>query len=135
MLEKANEYLGTDYPYRQIVKHEGMSIVYDDSAVKGEWRPVALSPSTVWRWLSWLGKMPHPQAGTRLWAVMWSSREQDRNAALHGQLWGVPSGKYRSQQRRETLQRARQLLAADRVWAKLYGKGIFPRYGISGGWT
>jgi hypothetical protein len=28
-----------------------------------------------------------------------------------------------------------QLLAADRVCAKLFGKGIFPRYGIARGWS
>ena len=130
VLAKAGEYLGTDRPYRQIVKHEGMSIVYDDRTARGKWRPVGLSPSTVWRWLSWLGGMP----GT-LRAVMGLIREKDPNAALHRELWVVPAGKYRSQERQDTLQRAMQLLAADRVCAKLFGKGIFPRYGIARGWS
>jgi hypothetical protein len=112
-----------------------MSIVYDDRTAKGKWRPVGLSPTTVWRWLSWLGGMPHPQAGTRLRAVMGLIREKDPNATLHRELWGVPAEKYRSRRRRDTLQRAMQLLVADRVCAKLFGKGIFPRYGISRGWS
>ena len=130
MLEKAGEYLGTDRTYRQTVMHKGMSIVYDDRTAKGKWRPVGLAPSTVWRWLSWLGGMP----GT-LRAVMGLIREKDPNAALHRELWVVPAGKYRSQERQDTLQRAMQLLAADRVCAKLFGKGIFPRYGIARGWS
>jgi hypothetical protein len=130
VLAKAGEYLGTDHTYRQTVMHKGMSIVYDDRAAKGKWRPVGLSPSTVWRWLSWLGGMPNT-----LRAVMGLIREKDPNATLHRELWVVPSGKYRSQRRRDTLQRAMQLLVADRLCAKLFGKGIFPRYGISRGWS
>ena len=110
--------------------HKGMSIVYDDRAAKGKWRPVGLSPSTVWRWLSWLGEMPNT-----LRAVMGLIREKDPNATLHRELWVVPPSKYRSQRRRDTLQRAMQLLVADRVCARLFGKGIFPRYGISRGWS
>ena len=130
VLAKASEYLGTDHTYRQTVMHKGMSIVYDDRVAKGKWHPVGLSPSTVWRWLSWLGGMPNT-----LQAVMGLIREKDPNATLHRELWVVPAGKYRSQRRRDTLQRAMQLLVADRVCAKLFGKGIFPRYGIVRGWS
>ena len=130
VLAKAKEYLGADRPYRQIVMHKGMSIVYDDRVAKGKWHPVGLSPSTVWRWLSWLGGMPNT-----LQAVMGLIREKDPNAALHRELWVVPAGKYRSKRRRDTLQRAMQLLVADRMCAKLFGKGIFPRYGIARGWS
>ena len=130
VLAIAKEYLGTARTYRQTVMHEGMSIVYDDRAAKGEWRPVGLSPSTVWRWLSWLGETPNT-----LQAVMELIRQKEPNAALHRELWVVPAGKYRSQQRRDTLQRAMQLLIADRMCAKLFGKGIFPRFGIARGWS
>jgi hypothetical protein len=70
-----------------------------------------------------------------LQAVMGLIREKDPNATLHRELWVVPPGKYRSQRRRDMLQRAMQLLVADRLCAKLFGKGIFPRYGISRGWS
>jgi hypothetical protein len=33
------------------------------------------------------------------------------------------------------LQRAMQLLAADRLCERLFGAGIFPRYAISQGWS
>jgi hypothetical protein len=130
VLAKACEYLGTDHTYRKTVEHEGMSIVYDDRMAKGKWRPVGLSPSTVWRWLSWLGGMP-----ATLRAAMGLIREREPNAALHRELWGVSADKYRSRQRRDTLQRAMQLLVADRLCAELFGKGIFPRFGIARGWS
>jgi hypothetical protein len=130
VLAKAGEYLGSDHTYRQTVMHKGMSIVYDDRAAKGKWRPVGLSPTTVRRWLSWLGEMPNT-----LQAVMGLIRQKDPNAALHREMWVVPAEKYRCQQRGDTLERAMQLLVADRVCARLFGKGIFPRYGIARGWS
>ena len=130
VLEKATEYLGTHHSYRKTVNHEGMSVVYDDRTARGKREPVGLAPSTVWRWLSWLGGMP----GT-LRAAMGLIREKEPSAALHRELWVVPAGKYRSQRRRDTLQQAMQLLAADRVCARLFGKGIFPRFGIARGWS
>ena len=105
-----------------------MSIVYDDRNTEGRKLPVGLSASTVWRWLSWLGGMP----GT-LRAAWDLIRQKEPNSTLHRQSWVVSAWKYRSEKRRETLQQAMQLLAADRVCAELFGAGIFPRYAISQG--
>ena len=58
VLEKAGEYLGTEHSYRNTVKDKGMPIMYDDRKPAKGWQPVGLAPSTVWRWLSWLGGMP-----------------------------------------------------------------------------
>jgi len=55
--ETAGEYLGTDHSYAQTVKHQGMPIMYDDRTPAGLEKAAALAPSTVWRWLSWLGRM------------------------------------------------------------------------------
>jgi len=57
VLEKANEYLGTNHSYGETVKHEGMPIMYDDRVEATKRQPVGLAPSTVWRWLSLLGEM------------------------------------------------------------------------------
>ena len=57
VLDKANEYLGTDHSYRKTAEHEGMPIMYDDRIRTEKKQPVGLAPSTVWRWLSWLGRM------------------------------------------------------------------------------
>lgn len=130
VLEKGSEYLGTDQSYLETTKHEGMSIVYDDRTVTGNRVPLGLAPSTVWRWLSWLGRMP----GT-LQAAWGLIRQKDPNSTLHREPWAVSPTKYRSERRRDVLQQAMQLLAIDRVCKKLFGEGIFPRYAISQGWS
>lgn len=130
VLEKANEYLGTDHTYRKTVEDEGMAIVYDDRIRTEKKQPVGLAPSTVWRWLSWLGGMPGTLRG-----ALNLIRQKEPNSTLHRQPWVVPSGKYRSVKRQETLQQAMQLLVADRVCEGLFGEGIFPRYAISQGWS
>ena len=58
VLEKAGEYLGTEHSYRRTVKDKGMPIMYDNRKPAKGRQPVGLAPSTVWRWLSWLGGMP-----------------------------------------------------------------------------
>lgn len=130
LLKKASEYLGTDHSYGKTVEDEGMAIVYDDRNAEGRKLPLSLAPSTVWRWLSWLGGMP----GTlrTAWGLI---REKEPNSTLHRQPWALSPGKYRSEKRREALEQAMQLLAADRVCEGLFGEGIFPRYALSPGWS
>jgi hypothetical protein len=130
VLEKAGEYLGTEHSYRKTVKDKGMPIMYDDRKPAKERQPVGLAPSTVWRWLSWLGEMP----GT-LRAAWELIRQKEPNSTLHRQPWAVSPAKYRSEQRRETLVTAMQVLAVDRVCEGILGKGIFPRYATSRGFS
>ena len=126
VLEKAGEYLGTEHSYRKAVEHRGMPIMYDDRGSAQQRQPVGLAPSTVWRWLSWLGGMP----GT-LRAAWGLIRQKEPNATLHRQPWATSPQKYRSRKRRETLIVAMQVLAVDRICGRLFGEGIFPRYAIS----
>ena len=103
-----------------------MPIMYDDRQPALKRQPVGLAPSTVWRWLSWLGGMP----GT-LRAAWDLIRQKEPNSTLHRQAWAVSPAKYRSPQRRETLVAAMQVLAVDRVCGRIFGTGIFPRYATS----
>ena len=128
VLEKASEYLGTDHSYRKTAADEGMPIMYDDRTPAGLEKASGLAPSTVWRWLSWLGGMPDT-----LRAALGLIREKEPNSTLHRQPWAVTTRKYRSLNRQHTLQQAMQLLAVDRVCERLFGEGIFPRYAISQG--
>ena len=130
MLEKASEYLGTDHSYAKTVKHQGMPIMYDDRTPAGLEKARGLAPSTVWRWVSWLGGMPATLRAA--WGLI---RQKEPNSTLHRQSWVVSARKYRSQKRQNTLQQAMQLLTIDRVCEKLFGEGIFPRYAISQGWS
>ncbi len=128
MLVKASQYLAADHCYRKTVKHEGMPITYDDRTPAGLEKASGLAPSTVWRWLSWLGEM----TGT-LRAAWGLIREKEPNSTLHRQPWVVAPWKYRSLKRQHPLQQAMQLLAADRVCESLFGEGIFPRYATGQG--
>jgi hypothetical protein len=128
VLEKAGESLGTDHSYAQTVNHQGMPIMYDDRNADGRKVPQGLAPSTVWRWLSWLGGM----SGT-LRAAWDLIRQKEPNSTLHRQPWAVSPAKYRSPQRRETLVAAMQMLAVDRICSRIFGQGIFPRYAINRG--
>ena len=128
VLEKANENLGTDHSYRKTVEYDGMPIMYDDRSAVAEWQPVGLAPSTVWRWLSWLGGMRRAvRAATGL------IRKKEPDAPPYRKAWAVPTGKYRSRHRRVTLQRAMQVLVVDRMCGKLFGKGLFPRFATAKG--
>jgi hypothetical protein len=126
VLTKASDYLGTEHSYRQSVKAEGMPIMYDDRNAVGRKVPEGLAPSTVWRWLSWLGGMPDTLRAA--WDLI---RQKEPNSTLHRQPWAVSAAKYRSPKRRETLVAAMQVLAVDRICGRLLGEGIFPRYAIS----
>jgi len=132
VLEKAAEYVGTDHTYRRTAEHEEggcrMPILYDDRTPEGLERASGLAPSTVWRWLSWLGGMPDVfQAACGL------IRQKDPNSTLHRQPWVVSPKKHRSEQRRKTLEQAMQVLAADRICGHLFSSGLFPRYATGRG--
>jgi len=129
VLEKAGEYLGTDHSYREIAEDEGMPIMYDDRTEAGLEKASGLAPSTVWRWLSWLGGMPNTLHAA--WGLI---RQKEPNSTLHRQPWALSPRKYRCEQRQHTLQQAMQLLAADRVGEGLFGEGIFPRFATAQGW-
>ena len=129
VLEKASEYLGTDHSYRKTVVDEGMPIMYDDRIRTDKRRPVGLAPSTVWRWLSWLGGMPNTLRAA--WGLI---RQKEPNSTLHRQPWALSPKKYRSERRQHTLQEAMKLLAADRVGEELFGAGIFPRFATAQSW-
>jgi hypothetical protein len=130
VLEKTGEYLGTERSYRETVQDQGMPIMYDDRKPARQRLPVGLAPSTVWRWLSWLGGMP----GT-LRAACDLIRQKEPDSTLHRQPWIPSAAKYRSEKRRETLVTAMQVLVADRVCQGIFGQGIFPRYATSLGFS
>jgi hypothetical protein len=130
VLEKSREYLGTEHSYRKTAEDQGMPIMYDDRKPAEKRQPVGLAPSTVWRWLSWLGGMPG--ALRVAWDLI---RQHEPNSTLHREAWAVSPVKYRSERRRETLVEAMQTLAVDRICGRIFGTGIFPRYATSQGFS
>ena len=129
--DRAQAFLGSGQSYRGSVQPEGRALVYDDrqdEALAG--RGAALSHSTVWRWLSWLGD---GLQGTfrKAWRLIY---QREPRSTLHRQNWSVSSAKYRSDQRRQTLQRALQALVVRPIFQELFGKAIFPNFATAAGW-
>jgi hypothetical protein len=129
--DRSQAFLGSDESYRGSVRPEGRALVYDDRQEEAlARRGAALSHSTVWRWLSWLGD---GLRGTfrKAW---WLISEQEPHSTLHRQDWNVSPAKYRSDQRRQTLQRALQALVVRKIFQDLFGKAIFPNFATAAGW-
>ena len=129
--DRSQAFLGSDQSYRESVRPEGRALVYDDRQEEAlARRGAALSHSTVWRWLSWLGD---GLQGTfrKAWRLI-SQREP--RSTLHRLSWSVSPAKYRSAQRRQTLQRALQGLVVTEVFQQLFGKAIFPNFATCWNW-
>ena len=113
----AKKYLGSNASYRRTVREQGLPLVYDPSPAQRDPAP-ELAPSTLWRWLSWLGGMSNT-----LRAASDLLRQQEPNSQWHRQVWEPGSGKFRSPQRKETLQQAMKLLVLSELLGTL-GSGL-----------
>ena len=82
----------------------------------------------MWRWLSWLGDGLQDAFGS----VRRLIRSGTPDSSLHREGWGVSPYKYRSEVRRQTLQRAVEGLVVAKVFERLFGKAIFPRFATVG---
>jgi hypothetical protein len=132
--EKGREYLGTDTSYRKVVHHEGMPILYDDREANripaGKDRVPGLAASTVWRWLSWLGNLENV-----LREASQLIRRKAPSSALHRETWPLHARKYRSDARRQTLQRAVRCLVTESLFRELFDQEMFPHFATAHGWN
>jgi len=123
--DRCGTFLGSDQSYRLAVRLQGREVVYDDRQDEDLARQAAaLAHSTVWRWLSWLGD----ELQDAFRAVRQLIRGRTPDSSLHREMWGVSPYKYRSELRRLTLQRAVEGLVVAKVFQRLFGKAIFPRF-------
>jgi hypothetical protein len=123
--DRSGTFLGSNQSYRETVRQQGRAMVYDDRQDEDLARQgAALAHSTVWRWLSWLGD----ELSDAWRAVRQLIRARTSDSALHRESWGLSPYKYRSEARRLTLQRAVEGLVLARVFQRLFGKAIFPRF-------
>lgn len=129
--DRSQAFLGSDQSYRDTVRLQGRAVVYDDrqDEVLAR-RGAALAHSTVWRWLSWLGD-GLPETFRKARELI---RARAPHSTLHREDWRVSSHKYRSDQRRQTLQRVLQGLVVADVFQKLFGKAIFPNFATAHRW-
>ena len=130
LLETAKDFLGSQKSYRQAVREQQRSLVYDDRqehplAAQG----AALAHSTLWRWLSWLGGLTRTmQRASQLIC------QKDPHSTLHHQVIPIDPRKYRSEQRRVTLEQAARMLLVEAAFHEHFGKKIFPRFATGRGW-
>ena len=123
--DRCRTFLGSDQSYRLAVRLQGREVVYDDRQDEDlARRAAALAPSSVWRWLSWLGDQMQDAFGELRRLI----RSRTPESSLHREMWGVSPYKYRSEVRRQTLQRAVEGLVIAKVFERLFGKAIFPRF-------
>lgn len=129
--DRAQAFLGSDQSYRLTVQPQGRAVVYDDRQEEALARQgAALAPSTVWRWLSWLGDGLQETFRKARQLI----RARSPRSTLHRDAWCIWPYKYRSDQRRQTLQRALQHLVVANVFGQLFGKAIFPHFATAHGW-
>jgi hypothetical protein len=130
LLVRAKDFLGSQNSYRQAVREQQRSLVYDDRqehplAAQG----AALAHSTLWRWLSWLGQLTRTmQQASQLIC------QKDSHSTLHSQVILIDPRKYRSQQRRMSLEQAARMLLVEATFHEYFGKKIFPRFATGSGW-
>ena len=104
--------------YREGVKEAGEPISHED-ADKG----AQLWPSTLWRWVDRLGRFP-VTVRQALNLIKQKDPSTDIFRAL-GRL-RIRAGKFRSEARKLILQRCRELVTADRDYARLFSVSVFP---------
>lgn len=133
LLDKAKDFLGTDKSYRETVRHQRRSLVYDDRqdhplAERG----AALAHSSVWRWLSWLGGLT--ETCRRAYQLI---GEKDPQSTLHREVIPIDPKKYRDDAecpRHQLLQQAGRMVLVEAVFHLQLGKRIFPLFATGCAW-
>jgi hypothetical protein len=131
--EKARDYLGSEpSSYRGASQREGRPLVYDDRQDEPLAKAAAaLAPSTLWRWLSWVGN----GLENTFRAARQLIREKEPRSTLHREAWAVAPHRYRSEARRQVLERALEASAVQEIFQRLFGKAIFPNFATAHGWS
>lgn len=133
VLDKAKDFVGTEKSYRQTVRPQQRSLVYDDRQDNPlAERGTALAHSSVWRWLSWLGGLTRTcQKACQLIS------QKDPQSTLHREVIPIDPRKYRGEEgcpRHQLLQRAGRMLLVEAVFQRQLGKRIFPLFATGCGW-
>ena len=116
----------TDVSYRKAMWVGRRRIAYDNGPE--DWRQ--LSHTTLWRWLGWLGGMTVLMA-----AACKLIRDKDPAVDLFRRAYPLDPRRYRSQQRRQTLQNAMRLLDAAALFGQFFNARFFTDFGTVTGFT
>jgi len=129
ILQKVNLYLeparnperkGKPMTYRHTLKEQNVPLSYrpdQDGRVRNVW------PSTVWRWVGWLGSLIQERKDAIRLIL-----EKDPKTDIHRKPYPIPKTMYRSNGRLRTLERAANVLDVVDAFTSLFGVRFFTRY-------
>ena len=114
--------------YRKVVTVQGTAIGYAELSA-GQIDERQLSPSTVWRCLSFLGSLTETLSQAQRLI-----REKAPETSFFRNLIPIIAKKYRSTKRKYLLETAQKLLGAAAEFKKYFGYGIFPHFATACRW-
>lgn len=126
ILERCKGYVSEDAcSYRKGVMDDGLPIFHEDAEECAQ-----LSPSSLWHWVSTLGEFVQPMR-----QALHLIRQKAPSSGLFRTLGTLRIGahKYRSEARRQTLERCLSLLLISQVYAHLFGGSLFPEFATGSG--
>ena len=114
--------------YRKgVMDNDDLPIFHEDADVCAR-----LSPSTLWRWVGALGNFPE----TRRRALHLIKQKSPCSGLFRTlSTLRIGSHKYRSDARRQTLERCLSLLLISQVYGRLFGVSLFPELATATGFT
>jgi transposase-like protein len=116
--------------YRAGVQIHGRAVYYDaDAGAPQVLDDRVLWPSTLHRWIGWLGRLRET-----LRTALQLIRAQSATCDVFRHLVALPARKYRSERRKGTLQACGRLLRADGAYRQLFQTSIFPYLATACGW-
>jgi len=116
--------------YRNTVNHENMPIGYhsEDNTIDER----QLSHSSLWRWISFFGKMNQHLSNT---LDLIRQKAPETHIFRENMLYPLPTHKYRSQHRKIILQTAQLLILTRESFESFFGKSSFPRFATANAWS
>lgn len=119
VLELSRQYVEDDHSsYRDVVQDNASAIGYDSGEDTIDERQLA--PSTVWRWLSYVGSLQQA-----LYKALHLIRQKSPSSGIFRQIRPVHVQKYRSHGRKKLLGRCLRLFRAEGEFSPLFGVSIF----------
>lgn len=129
IFRRAGRYLEEDREsYRSAVTVEGLAVFHEGEGEEIDER--SLAHTTLWRWLSSLGRLP--ETCRRAFGII---REEAPSSGIFRKIVPVAPWKYRSDARRRLLAESLRLLLCEAEFRRLFGFSIFPRLATSCAWS
>lgn len=112
-----------DATYEKASQDNGMAVLYEGKDGEDGRR---LAPSTIWRWIRFLGDQREP-----LRYAIQMIQEKDPTLDLHRQALLLPRRKYRSDRRHQSLQSTWRLYVVETIFKRFWGRSFFHEFAMS----